>query len=274
MPTMKEITLTDFCPGCYQDAMIENPLIQQPGGFIGIYCIRPGSTPNDKGHVYADTSELRDEMAKANKLRTQFKKKAKDVSKPEPPVEASTLEEPKAEVISTVEPKAFEVTEMDAARLTELLGQPITDAGTLVGACYSIKITAAAEQGLVERQAASVSSVGTSIAIDQKQDGRLLVQIFLPWATGKSMVEKAIFNNTSLQDVVQNMIEYVMQSMFPWNTESSGEVLPPYAGFWMVVAIPELYVGTLMDQAVAMGMTPTEYMQAWITDAIKMEQFQ
>jgi len=86
-------------------------------------------------------------------------------------------------------------------------------------------------------------------------------------------IDKAIFNGTPLVDVVQNLLEYIMVNMFPWNIQSSPDIDAYYNGFWMAVTVPELYVGSLMDQAVTMGMTPTEYLQAWIFDAIKMEAF-
>lgn len=275
---MKEITLTDSCPGCYLEGLGDNPLKAQPGGFVGTYCIRPGSTTDEKGHIYGDTGEMRDEIKKAEKQRKakakdEAKKTAKPSESPEPEGRVA-LDEENPAPISTIEPKAFEVTEIDAERLSELLGQVITDGGTLVGACYSLKMTAATEQGIAERRAASIANTGTDLTIEQKSDGSLMVQIFLPWLTGKAMVEKAIFSNETLQNVTQNMLEFTMAgNSFPWNVESSGAVAPPYDGFWMIVQVPELYVGTLLDKAVELSMSPTQYLQAFIFDMIGTEQF-
>lgn len=271
---MKEITLPENCPGCYRESKTDNLLRAQPGSFFGQYCLKAGSTSGEKGHVYTDTDELREELAIVAKLRKADKPAVVKADKPTEADPALAAETAVDEKLSTLEPKAFEVTEMDASRLSELLGQPIGDSGTLVGAVYSSKMTIAVDSSVIERRMAAESSVNTSADILQKGDGTLRLQIFLPWQVGKSMVDKAVFASIPLQDIVQGQIEFCMSgNSFPWDIESNGAVTEPYDGFWVVVSVPELYVGALLDKATQYGISPTQYLQGFVEDMIRVEQF-
>lgn len=77
-----------------------------------------------------------------------------------------------------------------------------------------------------------------------------------------------------MQEIVQNLLEFTMAgNSFPWDIQSDGVVGPPYNGAWVVVSVPEIYVGAMLDRAATYGISPTQYLQGFINDMVQAEQF-
>lgn len=279
----REMILQEACPGCFLDSKTDRPLRSMPGSFYGLYCVKDDGS--GKGHEYPDTLELNTELIKVAKLRKKagvkpptFKAPSPQVVDPDPaqapqPAEPSVSAAAETEVVSVCEAAEFSITETDASRLGELLGQPISDASTLVGAVYSMKMTAAVESGTEERRIAARITEESEIA--QRNDGTLVLQVYFKWSVGKAIAEKAIFNNTDIRQYVQDAIDFHYGSaFFPGGLS---DIVPPdqapYDGFWMAVSVPEVYVGAMLGEAQTWGVTPAQYLQAFIDKCIADEVF-
>lgn len=266
MPT--EVVLKELCPKCYQETGVDNPLRAFPGSFMGNYCVV--GSDNHHGHEYPDTLELNAELIKAAKDR---KKARKQVALPIIDEVKPQTEGDGTEIAPMREPAQFEVGETDAARLSELLGQPVSDAGTLVGAVYSMKVSASQASSIAGLEKASITSLDSTVI--QSSDGTLALQVYFPWKTAKGLVEKAQFNGMNIQSMTQDFIEYLMgANYFPGGLFDVKVSSPePYDGFWMVIRIPELYVGSMLTEAEVRKVTPTQYLQAFVESMVQQEQF-
>lgn len=279
---MPEILLQEWCPKCFEDNKLDNRLRAAPGSaFLAAYCVI--DEKGTKGHTYNDTLELNADLIKVSRMRKKAGAKMTPAS-PEPKQTAVAVLEPQVderttsadteqEIVPVREAAEFGVTETDALRLGELLGQPIPDAGTLIGAVYSMKMTAAVESGTEERRIAARITQESEIA--QKNDGTLALQVYFPWSVGKGLAEKASFNNTELGTYVRNSLEYQFSSSyFPGGII---DIVPKdfgqYDGMWVVVNVPETYVGAMVNEAQTCGVTPTQYLQAFVDKCIQDEVF-
>lgn len=269
-----EIIQTTMCPGCYNEGKADNPL-KNVAGFNATYCT--SSDGFTKQHVYDDTGILRVEIQAMKKKVTLAKKREKDAegSKPPDPTQTEPAASPEGEdaPLSINEPKAFSVSEMDSERLADLLGQPIGDSGTLVGAVYAMKNTTVEMAEQQNRQSAAREPL--SVEIPQRSDGNLALQVFLPWKLAKQLFDKANFNGVSAKDFAQALFENLASGNF-----FGGSDVPDYPpvdpredGIWILLEIPEMYVATTLDRTTAFGSTPQKYLQDFIYLQVANEVF-
>lgn len=249
----KEVLLTEFCPGCAGEGNAESRLRTQIGVF-GTFC-------ENRKHMYSDTLELRSLIA-------EMKKGSKAAA-------AAVAVEDAPAPISTLEPRAFELSEVDAGRLSELLGQPVTDSGTLVGLVYALKMDQAQLTGDQERRelAPTPREYTVNPLLTPRADGGLGVQIYVPAKQSALIYENAKFNGVTVVRYVQDLLEYRMNaSYFPCDVSGPPRT-PDFEGCWLLVTIPEAYLSTAVDKAKSAGMEVVAYTQAYIDDLIDLELF-
>lgn len=273
---IKEIVLPENCPGCMQADGTENPLRNQLGVF-GTYCL---NDKNDRVHMYSDTDELRDEIAKMKRLKPKAVKAAAPVKPAEEPPSAEATDEK----ISTVEATVFNLTEMDCYRLSELLGIEVTSSGDLVGAVYTMRNDLSELRGTAERRDMQQRGAGGAASnnlipsfapvIQQRPDGGLALQVFIPEPYGYKLIDRAVFNHQTVKEYVQALMEYQMDGQFfPCDVADFSHIPPTNDGFWVAVSIPEIYTAATADKALTLEITPTEYLQRFIYHLIDLELF-
>lgn len=259
----REVTLDQFCPGCYDEGK-DNPLKNVVGTY-GTFCV--GADGFSRPHFYDDTGTLRLLIKKMNEKRSLALKR-------EAPPTPAAVEVPEEEKVSVIEPAAFQITEMDAARLSELLGQPIRDAGTLVGVLWTLKNEASA--ALTEDTRTQVATQGQGMPeIRQRADGGLALQVFFPWKVGWQLADKATFNGISVTRFAQDQFEYIASgNYFPTSDiPDYPEVDPRAEGYWVLINVPEMYVGSMIEKAANLGVTTGQYLQNFFFWMIESELF-
>lgn len=203
------------CPTCLQGG-VENPLLYAQGRF-GYFC--------RENHIFSDTEELRG-------------MKLQNLSRPQP-------ETPKAPPAGSVEMRfmvpgklrdylqsrfegarlntamngilealaddgTFIISSLDANRLKELFGQPITNSGSLVGNVYAMKAQRDEANGVVERMRTMGGGGGGNGSPKSALASGVVVE--LDDGDIQKLSEKATFQGTTIPDLLKQTVKFGLEN--------------------------------------------------------------
>lgn len=193
----------DFCPKCYLQDGVDEPLQYRLGSLQPLRC--------GKEHVYEDREEL------SNLTRTMNEqKKAKEPPKPpEPVVVVQPLEKDITDPIDAAGVSALKLTPVDVTRMTQLVGH-FTDSSSLFGAVFALHQALQDTKELLERiQAAQkVRGTGNGPGTIRKVGGDAIIQLVIPERHVEPIKDIAEANGMDIERYMNAKVEDGLDSMW------------------------------------------------------------